>query len=52
MTINKAIVAFLSSAAALLASFGLDVTWLTPERIMAIATIVTPALVYLIPNKG
>lgn len=49
---NKAIVAVLGSLVILLAPFvpGIE-TVVTPEVIQGISAILTPALVYFIPNK-
>lgn len=51
-TINKAIVAFLAAAVALLAQFGIVVPFLTPEVQQTIAMVAAPILVWLVPNKA
>jgi hypothetical protein len=48
---NKAIVAILSGAVTLLAAFGIDVPQLTDATIVSIGAVLTPILVWLIPNK-
>lgn len=48
---NKAIAAFLTQLAALLATFGIDPPWLTSEMIGLVATVATTLFVYLIPNR-
>jgi hypothetical protein len=51
-TIDKAIVAFLASAIALLGHFGIVIPFMTPETQQLIAMVAAPFLVYLIPNKA
>lgn len=48
---NKAIVAFLGSLVTLLAAFGIDLPWATPEMVSAVGGVVTTFLVWLVPNK-
>ena len=48
---DKAIVAFLGGVVTLVAAFGVDVSWATPELISGVGSFLTAVLVYLIPNK-
>jgi hypothetical protein len=50
-TINKAIVAFLAAAVALLGQFGIALPFLTPEVQQTIAMVAGPILVWIVPNK-
>lgn len=51
-TINKAIVAFLSSAVTVVAIFWPPVSeYVSPEVVGIIGTIATAALTWLVPNK-
>jgi hypothetical protein len=50
-TINKAIVALLAAVVGLLAQFGYVVPFLTAEVQQTVALVLTPILVWLIPNK-
>ena len=46
----KAIGALLTGIAGVLAQLGIDAAWLTPEVIAAAQTVITTAIVYLVPN--
>jgi len=48
---NKAIVAILGGAVTLVAAFGLNVDWATPELISGIGSFITAVLVWAVPNK-
>lgn len=47
---NKAIVAFLGGVVTLVAAFGIDVSWASPELISGVGSFLTAILVWLIPN--
>lgn len=49
---DKAIVAVLGGLVTILAAFGLELTWATPELIGTIGSVLTGILTYLIPNKA
>lgn len=49
---DKAIVAFLGALVTLLATFGLELSWASEELIAAVGSVISTALVYLIPNKA
>ena len=48
---NKAIVALLGGIVAMLGVFGVEPSWLNENLVEAVATALTPILVYLVPNK-
>jgi len=48
---TKAIAAFLTGLVGLLAQFGIDPEWVTPEVISGVTMIVATILVYALPNK-
>ncbi len=48
---NKAVVAILGGAVTLVAAFGLNVDWATPELISGIGSFITAVLVWAVPNK-
>lgn len=48
---NKAIVAIIGGIVVLLGAFGINPVWLDEGVQQSIAAILTPILVYLIPNK-
>jgi len=50
-TYNKAIVAFLGGVVTLVAAFGIDVSWASPELISGVGSFLTAVLVWLVPNK-
>ena len=50
-TINKAVAASVTQLVALAAAMGLDVSWLTPDVVMMVSAVVTPFLVWWVPNK-
>lgn len=49
---SKAIAAFLTGLVGLLAQFGVDPEWLTPELIAGATMLVSTILVYALPNKS
>ena len=49
--VNKAVAAAVTQLVALGAAMGLDVSWLTPDVVMLVSTVVTPLLVWWVPNK-
>ncbi len=50
--LNKAIVASISGISVLASIlFGTNIEWLTPELTVGIGAVVTPFLVWLVPNK-
>ncbi len=48
---SKAIAAFLTGLVGLLAVFGIDPDWITPELISGVTMLVSTVLVYAIPNR-
>ena len=50
-TFDKAIVALLGAIVSIAATFGLSVSWATPEVIASVGGIITSILVYLVPNR-
>lgn len=50
-SIHKAVVALISSIVFLAAEFGVPTDWVNDGLIAAVGTIVTPFLVWLVPNK-
>ena len=48
---GKAIGALLTGVLGVLAQFGIDVEWLTPEVIAGIQAIITTVVVYAVANK-
>ena len=49
--INKAVVAGITQLVGVGAALGLDVSWLTPDVVMMVSAVVTPFLVWYVPNK-
>ena len=49
--VNKAVAASVTQLVALGAAMGLDVSWLTPDVVMMVSAVVTPFLVWWVPNK-
>ena len=47
---SKAIGAFLTGLVGLLAQFGIDAEWLTPETVSAVTMIISTVLVYTLKN--
>ena len=51
-SIDKALVALFGAIIYLISAFfGIEFSWLTPDMIQNAVTVVTPLLVWLIPNK-
>jgi hypothetical protein len=50
-TFDKAIIALLGSLVTIAATFGLELSWATPEVIGAVGSVLTGVLTYLIPNR-
>ena len=48
---DKAIVALIGGLLSIAATFGLEVSWATPEMIGTIGSVITGVLTYLIPNR-
>jgi len=51
MSIAKAIAGLIVPLGAALAAFGLDATWFTPENAAWVTVVLTPFVVWLVPNK-
>lgn len=50
-TFDKAIVALIGALLSILAAFGINVDWATPEMIGIAGSVLTGILTYLIPNR-
>lgn len=50
---DKALVALIGALVYLASNYlGADLAWLTPDAIQNVVTVVTPILVWLVPNKA
>lgn len=49
---NKAIVALFGGILAMLGVFGIEPEWATEGLLESVAAVLTPILVYLVPNKA
>lgn len=51
-TIDKALAALIGGILTIVATFGIDVAWATPEIIATFGAVLTAVFTWLVPNKA